>query len=154
MKICLAAVALALAAAAVPAQAAGVKLGVLSCDIQGATSYVIGSDKPVECVFRSTHGRYRYTGIVSKLGVDLGFTDQGTLQWAVLGVGSDYDEEALAGNYYGVNAEASVAVGGGGNVLVGGFRNSFVLQPLSAQAQTGLNLAVTVASLELITATK
>ena len=80
--------------------------------------------------------------MISKLGVDLGKTHNGTLAWAVLAVSRNYDDGQLAGNYFGVNAEASVVTGGGANLLVGGFRDSFTLQPLSVQAQTGLNLAV------------
>ena len=40
--------------------------------------------------------------------------------------------------------------GGGANVLVGGWNSAFMLEPLSVQAQTGVNLAVTVASLDLV----
>ncbi len=46
--------------------------------------------------------------------------------------------------YYG-----AVVVGGNANALVGGSENSFALQPLSFEGQTGLNVAVGVASLEL-----
>jgi hypothetical protein len=42
-----------------------------------------------------------------------------------------------------------VGVGVGANALVGGSRNSFALQPLSVQGQTGLNVAAGVARLEL-----
>jgi hypothetical protein len=55
----------------------------------------------------------------------------------------------LAGNYGGVGANASVGVGGGGNFLVGGPQNSYALQPLSVQGQTGLNVAAGVADIEL-----
>jgi hypothetical protein len=55
----------------------------------------------------------------------------------------------LAGNYGGVGANASVGVGGGGNFLVGGPQNSYALQPISVQGQTGLNVAAGVANIEL-----
>ena len=55
----------------------------------------------------------------------------------------------LAGNYGGVGANASVGVGGGGNFLVGGPQNSYALQPVSVQGQTGLNVAAGVADIEL-----
>ena len=70
------------------------------------------------------------------------------------GLSSDYDDGQLAGNYFGVNAEASVVTGGGANLMVGGFRRSFTLQPLSVQAQTGVNLAVAVSAMELIYSVK
>ncbi len=141
---------------AAPASASGVKLGVLSCEIEGGTGYVIASNKGLDCTFKSSRGgaRERYTGVVSKLGVDLGVTHQGSLQWAVLAVSRSYEDGQLAGSYFGVNAEASIVTGGGANLLAGGFRNGFTLQPLSVQAQTGLNLAVAVTSLELISSLK
>jgi hypothetical protein len=55
----------------------------------------------------------------------------------------------LAGSYGGVGANASVGVGFGGNFLVGGPANSFALQPISVQGQTGLNVAAGIAGLEL-----
>jgi len=55
----------------------------------------------------------------------------------------------LAGNYGGVGANASVGVGFGGNFLVGGPANSYALQPISVQGQTGLNVAAGVADIEL-----
>ena len=57
-----------------------------------------------------------------------------------------------AGGVVGASAEASVAVGGGANLLVGGSEKMFTLQPLSVQAQTGLNLAVGVTDFRLRTA--
>ncbi len=140
---------------AIPAQAR-VQLGVLHCSIDGGQGYVITSNKSLDCTYRSSHdgSREHYTGVVTKLGVDVGQTNQGELVWAVFGPSRDYTDGALAGTYYGVNAEASVVTGGGLNVLVGGFQNSINLQPLSAQAQTGLNLAVAVASIDLIQSLK
>lgn len=135
---------------AAPADAS-VRLGILNCSIDGGTAYVVGSNKTVDCTFKPARGGApeHYTGIISKLGVDVGFTDEGALQWAVLAAGRTYEDGALAGRYYGVNAEASIATGGGLNLLVGGFRKSFTLQPLSKQSQIGLNVAVAVTSIEL-----
>lgn len=137
---------------AAPASAAALELGVLDCTIDGGTGYVIASNKGVACTFRPANGRATeaYTGVISKLGVDLGQTNQGTLQWAVLAATRSAEGDQLAGKYVGVNAEASVVTGGGANLLVGGFQDAISLQPLSVQAQTGLNLAVAVTSMELV----
>ena len=153
---CAATAALLIPILAAPANAGNFKLGILSCDIDGGAGYVIASNKGLSCTFKPSRGggREHYTGIVSKLGVDLGVTHQGTLEWAVLALSSDYDDGQLAGTYLGVNAEASVVTGGGANLLVGGFRHSFTLQPLSVQAQTGVNLAVAVTSMALMTSLK
>ena len=56
---------------------------------------------------------------------------------------------ALAGDYVGATGEATVAVGLGANVLIGGSNRTVALQPLSVTGQTGLNLAVGVADLSL-----
>ncbi len=137
---------------AAPAGATALELGILDCAIDGGTGYVVASNKGVTCTFRPHHGggSEAYTGMISKLGVDLGATHQGALQWAVLAATKGDVGDKLAGKYFGVNAEASVVTGGGANLLVGGFRDSITLQPLSVQAQTGLNLALAVTSMELI----
>ncbi|RVC77410.1 DUF992 domain-containing protein, partial [Mesorhizobium sp. M2A.F.Ca.ET.046.02.1.1] len=113
---------------------------------------VITSNKGVSCTFRPYHHdpAEQYTGMISKLGVDIGQTHQGQLVWAVLGATRHHEAGDLAGSYYGVNAEASVVTGGGANLLVGGLDGAFMLEPLSVQAQTGVNLAVAVASLDLV----
>ena len=56
-----------------------------------------------------------------------------------------------AGDYVGASAEASVVIGGGANVLVGGSDQTITLQPISIQTQTGLNLAIGVAEFQLRT---
>ena len=146
---------LAAIAFAIPAHAK-VQLGVLRCSIDGGQGYVVTSNKALDCTYRSSHDgtREHYTGVVTKLGVDVGQTNQGELVWAVMAPAHDYEEGALEGTYYGVNAEASIVTGGGLNLLVGGWHKSINLEPLSAQAQTGLNLAVAVASIDLIQSLK
>ncbi|CCV05436.1 conserved exported hypothetical protein [Mesorhizobium metallidurans STM 2683] len=146
------AAALATTLLAVPVNAGTLRLGTLDCTIDGGTGYVITSNKGVSCTFRpyDRGPSEKYTGMISKLGVDIGQTHQGQLAWAVLAATRSHDEGDLAGRYYGVNAEASVVTGGGANLLVGGLDGAFMLEPLSVQAQTGVNLAVAVASLELI----
>lgn len=138
--------------AAPAADAGALKLGMLDCKIDGGPAYVIGSDKGVICAFHPTNRGPTeiYTGMISKLGIDLGQTTHGELVWAVLAAGRDYDTGNLAGKYYGVNAEASIGFGGGANVLVGGFDRSYSLQPISIQGQSGLNIALAATSLELV----
>jgi Protein of unknown function (DUF992) len=133
------------------AQAAGgVKVGVLSCKIEGGVGLIIGSSKRAVCVFRPASGARaeRYRGSIGKLGVDIGVTNQTVLGWAVFAPGK-VKRGSLRGNYSGVSAEATAIVGLGANVLVGGFNRGINLQPISLQAQTGLNIAAGVASLSL-----
>lgn len=149
--IALAAAALSLAVAApAPASAeAGVKVGMLTCHVEGGVGFIIGSSKDVECVFKGTGGRREsYSGSIGKLGVDIGITADTVIAWAVFAPGK-INRGALKGSYTGATAEATVIAGLGANVLVGGFRRTINLQPVSLQAQTGLNVAAGIASLHL-----
>jgi hypothetical protein len=151
-KLALAAL-IALGLAATPALAknsSGVKIGVLSCDVAAGVGLIIASSRTVDCTFeRSVGGRVeRYKGSIDRLGVDIGVTGKAVMAWVVFAPGK-LKRGALAGSYAGVSAEASVAVGLGANALLGGSNKSIALQPLSVQAQTGLNLAAGVASLRL-----
>jgi len=69
--------------------------------------------------------------------------------WAVFAPTRRIGPGDLSGSYGGVTAGAAIGIGGNANALVGGSDNSFALQPLSFEGQTGLNVAVGVASLEL-----
>lgn len=135
--------------ATAPAQAGGVKIGVLTCKVEGGAGWIIGSSKDVECTFKGTHGRVEnYVGSIGKLGVDIGVTTDTRVGWIVFAPGK-MKSGSLRGSYTGVSAEATVGVGLGANALIGGFRKSINLQPVSVQAQTGLNIAAGVASLNL-----
>lgn len=142
---------LALVAVVPAAQAkSGVKIGVLSCGVGGGIGYIIGSSKPVDCVYQPAGGGRpeHYSGSIGKLGIDIGVTEQSVLAWAVFAPGKT-KAGALKGTYSGVSAEATVAIGLGANVLIGGFHRGINLQPVSVQAQTGLNIAAGVSSLRL-----
>jgi hypothetical protein len=111
---------------------------------------IVTSKKEVRCLY-SPEGRGRreaYIGSVEKFGLDIGATTGGQMIWAVYAPtrGGRY---ALAGHYAGASAEATVGAGAGANALVGGSHRTVTLQPLSVQAQAGLNLAVGVAGLTL-----
>jgi hypothetical protein len=56
---------------------------------------------------------------------------------------------ALAGSYAGTTASATVGVGLGANVLIGGSNNTIALQPLSIEGNTGLNVAAGIAAITL-----
>lgn len=144
------AAALALGVAASGANAkAGIKIGVLTCNVEGGIGYIIGSSKDVSCTYKSVGGNVeRYGGSIGKLGVDIGITKDTVIVWAVFAPGK-VSKGALSGTYLGATAEATVIAGLGANVLVGGFRKTINLQPVSVQAQTGLNVAAGVASLHL-----
>ncbi len=135
---------------AAPAEAGTVKIGVLSCGIDGGIGYIIGSSKAVDCVFEPSGGgkREHYEGRIRKLGVDIGVTGRSVVAWAVFAPGKTR-RGGLEGYYAGASVEVTVAAGPGVNVLVGGFNKSVNLQPLSFQGQTGLNVAAGLAGLRL-----
>jgi hypothetical protein len=127
-----------------------VRAGILQCQGGQNVGFVVGSVTSLECVFQSEGRRPEpYIATVRRYGLDIGFTDQTRFSWAVNAPTGRVGRGDLAGNYGGVGANASVGVGGGGNFLVGGPQNSYALQPLSVQGQTGLNVAAGVADIEL-----
>lgn len=134
---------------AVPAQANGVKLGTLTCQIEGGPGLLIGSVRQGECVYRDNQGHTKsYNAELSRLGVDIGVTGNKTMVWAVFGV-DGASNLGLKGTYTGINAEASLVVGVGVNALIGGFKSGIVLNPVSVTAQTGINVAAGVTTLRL-----
>ena len=125
--------------------------GSLNCAMAPSVGMIVAGVKEMNCVFTPTLGPpERYVGRITTVGVDIGVTTGGTFGWAVLMAGATpYPPAGLGGNYAGASADASIVVGGGGNILVGGNNRAFALQPLSVQAQTGLNLSAGLTGLEL-----
>lgn len=132
------------------AQANRTKVGTLSCDISGGIGLIITSKKDLTCMFTPSQPGPRevYVGSITKFGLDLGATAGGEMVWAVYAPTSR-KFGALAGNYGGATAEATVGAGLGANVLVGGSDRTVALQPVSVQGQAGLNVAAGVAELRL-----
>lgn len=143
-------VALGAMAMSVPANAAGVKVGVLTCHVASGWGFVFGSSKDMRCNYRPNkgHGEH-YNGTINKYGVDLGYTESSVIVWGVVAPTSSLKPGALEGDYAGVQASASVGVGGGANVLVGGFDKSVTLQPISIEGSKGLNLAAGIGAMSL-----
>ncbi|MBI1386482.1 MAG: DUF992 domain-containing protein [Rhizobiales bacterium] len=129
----------------------GVEAGLLTCTGEGGTGFIIGSQKQLVCRFERGKGRVVefYDATITKLGIDIGTTGETEIIWTVLAATTDLGEGALRGNYVGASVDASVGVGAGVNVLVGGLQRSITLQPFSVQGQTGLNVALGVSGLTL-----
>jgi len=132
------------------AEAQRLKVGTLECYSASSTSFLIGSITDFDCRFTpADRGPIEfYTGTVRRIGLDIGFTAETRLAWLVTAA-TPYRRGALSGAYIGVSAGAAVGVGLGANALVGGFDNSFALQPISVQAERGVSVALTVSGLEL-----
>lgn len=144
---------LTLALGIVPAtaqQAGRARVGTLVCNISPGVGMIVGGQRQLSCILTSARGRAReaYEGTVSTLGLDIGATSGGQLTWAVFAP-TTLRRAALAGTYVGATAGGTVGAGVGANLLVGGSDRTVTLQPLSVQAQTGVNIAAGVSNLEL-----
>ncbi len=145
-----------LAAALLTATIAGaqaqdrVRIGVLECRGGASIGFIVGSVTNLGCVLRAEGvPEDRYVAVIRKVGVDLGITQESALAWAVWAPVNRLGPGDLSGTYAGAQGSASLGVGVGGNVLVGGSANSIALQPLSLQGQVGINIAAGLESLEL-----
>jgi hypothetical protein len=136
---------------AAPAYAAGgVKIGVLTCNVDSGWGFIFGSSKDIRCNFAPDKGNNdRYVGTITKLGVDIGYTKGGVIIWDVIAPSSTLRDGALEGGYGGVTVGATVGVGVGANVLIGGFEKSIALQPISIEGNTGLNVAAGIGAIDL-----
>ena len=127
-----------------------VQVGILECRGGASMGFVVGSVTNLGCVLRADGMQEdRYVATIRKVGLDLGITQETALAWGVYAPVARLGPGDLAGDYVGAQGSASVGVGLGGNVLVGGSANSIALQPLSVQGQVGLNVAAGLESLEL-----
>ncbi|MBY0611744.1 MAG: DUF992 domain-containing protein [Beijerinckiaceae bacterium] len=127
---------------------ADIRTGRLLCNVAPGTGWVVISEKVLNCRYDAIDGRREfYQGTISKFGVDLGATTGGSLVWAVfepaLRPGS------LTGAYGGGSAEVTLGVGLGANALVGGGDGGVTLQPVSVNAQSGLNVAAGIGAMSL-----
>jgi Protein of unknown function (DUF992) len=141
----------ALALTAVPpvAQQAS-QTGVLSCTMAPTIGLIVGSHQTMRCQFRPERGTPEfYSGSMTRIGLDLGFTAGGQMAWAVLASAQLPVRGGLTGTYVGGSGDIALGVGVGANVLIGGNNNAVALQPVSIEGQIGVNLAVGIGNLQL-----
>lgn len=149
MRMIAAASVLAVMMAASPAMAQnGVKVGVLTCDVSTSVGLILGGSESASCVFQGAHGAENYKGKIVEVGLDIGVTGAAVMSWVVFAPGK-LSRGALEGTYAGATADAAIAVGLGANVLVGGSQSTVALQPLSVEAQVGINIAAGLAKFTL-----
>ena len=142
--------AVALAASTAYGESRRIQVGTLTCSLSSSIGLVVGSQRNVSCLFRGTSGESDepYTGTMTRVGLDVGFTTGSVIIWTVFAKTNRY-KRMLTGTYTGASAEMSLAAGLGANVLVGGSSQTVALQPLSVQGQIGLDIAAGVGSLDL-----
>ena len=133
------------------AQTAQVKAGTLTCKGKGRVGLILGSKESLDCTYKPAGDQpaRKIRGTITNIGLDVGVKGASVMVWGVLGSTTSLPGEALRGNFVGAAADASLGLGAGAKVLVGGNNNSVALQPLSVQGQTGINLAVGVSGLKL-----
>jgi hypothetical protein len=131
-------------------QKATVRTGYLTCHVASGWGFIFGSSREVKCAYamQNNYTEY-YTGSISKFGADIGYLSSAVILWAVVAPTTNLGQGALAGHYAGATASAAVGVGAGANVLIGGFKQSIALQPVSIEGQNGLNVAAGITELSL-----
>jgi hypothetical protein len=134
--------------------AGGVASGFLKCDVAGNLSFVFGSSRDIKCVYDPGAGKapQNYTGTIKTFGVDIGYQSSGVMVWGVIAPTNDMGSGALAGDYAGATATVAAGLGVGANALVGGYKDSVALQPLSVEGVVGINVAAGIDALTLNTA--
>jgi Protein of unknown function (DUF992) len=127
-----------------------VQVGILECRGGASVGFIVGSVTNLGCVLRADGmPEDRYVATIRKVGLDLGITQESALAWGVFAPVARLGPGDLSGDYVGAQGSATLGVGVGGNVLVGGSANSIALQPLSVQGQVGVAIAAGLESLEL-----
>ena len=137
------------AATSALAQSGNVQAGLLECTAGQTMGMVVASTSSLNCTFKpNVGGQELYAGTLQRVGLDVGFTDKTVLGWVVFAP-STLGKGGLTGQYGGVSVNAAIGMGGGANVLVGGSDKTVTLQPVSLQAQTGLNAVAAISGLTL-----
>jgi hypothetical protein len=125
----------------------GVKVGTLVIEPIAGTrrNLLIRSTVDVKAVFTDEDGKKEhYVGEMGiGLGIDLSLKTEEKIGYIVFSASSDYKtgSYAMQGKYFGAKADATVGVGVGAVVLVGGFDKSFTLQPAALSYQKGFGAA-------------
>ena len=106
---------------AAPAEAR-MRAGMLNCTVAPSVGYIVGSQKAVTCRFNPVSGRAeKYRGRITKVGLDVGFTNGGQITWAVY-TAAPAGRGALAGSYGGalhlLKAVAAMPAERGGRAIV------------------------------------
>lgn len=126
-------------------------IGVLTCKLKDVHNDIVYTSEEFACEYKPNVGDVQtYTGVIKSVGLNLSVTKDVTLVWAVLAPSGDPTKaDSLAGRYLGGTAAVALGAGAAANVLVGGGKDSFTLQPLSASGIIGAGAALDVEEFEL-----
>lgn len=128
------------------AEEAGLQAGVLECKtVPGSrVNLIIRSTADVTCEYNNQGTIEKYIGETGiGLGLDLSFTSDEVMHFAVIAASSDTTPGAyaLAGKYVGGELNAAAGVGLGAKGLVSAGNSSFSLQPIAINTATGLGVS-------------
>jgi hypothetical protein len=126
------------------------QVGLLKCNVSPGVGLIITSSRALSCRFSRSYGPPDfYVGTITNFGIDIGTTGPGRLVWGVYAATPEIGRYALAGHYGGASADVSFGPGFGANALVGGNARSIGLQPLSVNAQPGVDVTAGITGLTL-----
>lgn len=126
-------------------------IGSLTCNVGGSTGYVLGSAKPLDCVFLSRDGvsSAQYTGTIDKVGIDIGYTRAVHTIWRVYSLGSDRGVTQIGGTYVGEQGTVAAGNQAGGNWIYGGPNAEIGMVSSGVIKDAGYNLATGVAAMTI-----
>ena len=126
-------------------------IGSLTCNVGGSTGYILGSAKPLDCVFLGKDGvsTAQYTGTIDKVGIDIGYTKAVHTIWRVYSLGSDRGATQLSGTYVGEQGTVAAGSQAGGNWIYGGPNAEIGMLASGVVKDAGYNLATGVAAMTL-----
>jgi hypothetical protein len=133
------------------AAAERVKVGALRCNLAPAIGLFVIERQRLSCTY-TPDGPWppeTYYGSITTVGAAIGFTGGGHMLWAVFAPTNGHYPGALRGTYVGASADVAVGGGLGANALIGGSQRTIALQPLSVEANTGVDLTAGVSRLRL-----
>ena len=123
----------------------------LTCKLNPSIGFIIAGHQSMECRYVPGAGGapQAYEGALNMVGINIGITAGGILNWAVLAPTDGIPAGALAGEYVGASGDIGFIVGVGANVLIGGSSRTLALQPVSVEGSVGANVALGVSALKL-----
>lgn len=126
-------------------------IGSLTCNVGGSTGYVLGSSKPLDCVFLAKDGvrSAQYTGTINKVGIDIGYTKAVHTIWRVYSLGSERGPYDLGGTYVGEQSTIAASTQAGGNWLYGGPNAEIGMLASGVLKDAGYNLATGIAEMSI-----
>ena len=80
----------------------GQKVGILTCALSPSIGLIIGSQQRMACRFQPSSGgpSEAYSGVLGRIGLDIGITAGGALAWGVFApTSAPISHGALAGSY-------------------------------------------------------